>query len=155
MENKKIRNATSLTVDGITFKSKSEASVYKHLLQAGFKPDYEKITYTIWEGFKPTIPFYGKTGLNMKKLISITYTPDFTFFYKGIFIIIEVKGFQNDIFPYKFKMFRKYLEQLNYKNTLIFEVFSIKQLKECIEIIKSYAESRTDEATDSCLTSKG
>lgn len=156
MENKKVRNATYVTVDDITFKSKLEASVYKHLLQAGFKPDYEEMTFILWSGFKPTVPFYSKNGLNMKKLINITYTPDFTFNYKKYLIIIEVKGRQNDVFPYKFKMFRRILEQFPYRNkTLLFEVFSIKQLKECIEIIKSYAESRTDEATDNCSTSKG
>lgn len=155
MENKKIKNATSLTVNNITFKSKIEASVYKHLLQAGFSPAYEEKTYTIWEGFKPTIPFYGKTGLNMKKLISIHYTPDFTFHYKDVFVIIEVKGFQNDLFPYKFKMFRKFLEQPEYKNTLLFEVFSIKQLKECIEIIKAYAASRKNERSGELSPQQG
>lgn len=153
MENKKIKNATSLTTNDITFKSKLEASVYRHLLQAGFSPAYEEVTFTIWEGFKPTIPFYGKQGLNMKKLISITYTPDFTFCYEDKFIILEVKGFQNDLFPYKFKMFRKLLEQPKYKNVLLFEVFSIKQLKEYIEIIKSYAASRENEETNKISTS--
>lgn len=153
MENKKIKNATSLTTNDITFKSKLEASVYRHLLQAGFSPAYEGVTFTIWEGFKPTIPFYGKQGLNMKKLISITYTPDFTFCYEDKFIILEVKGFQNDLFPYKFKMFRKLLEQPKYKNVLLFEVFSIKQLKEYIEIIKSYAASRENEETNKISTS--
>ena len=152
MENKKIKNATSLTTNDITFKSKLEASVYRHLLQAGFSPAYEEVTFTIWEGFKPTIPFYGKQGLNMKKLISITYTPDFTFCYEDKFIILEVKGFQNDLFPYKFKMFRKLLEQPEYKNVLLFEVFSIKQLKEYIEIIKSYAASRENEETNKIST---
>ena len=153
MENKKIKNATSLTTNDITFKSKLEASVYRHLLQAGFSPAYEEVTFTIWEGFKPTIPFYGKQGLNMKKLISITYTPDFTFCYEDKFIILEVKGFQNDLFPYKFKMFRKLLEQPKYKNVLLFEVFSINQLKEYIEIIKSYAASRENEETNKISTS--
>lgn len=153
MENKKIKNATSLTTNDITFKSKLEASVYRHLLQAGFSPAYEEVTFTIWEGFKPTVPFYGKQGLNMKKLISITYTPDFTFCYEDKFIILEVKGFQNDLFPYKFKMFRKLLEQPKYKNVLLFEVFSIRQLKECIEIIKSYAASRENEETNKISTS--
>jgi len=143
MENKRIKGAAPLVVDDIKFKSKIEASVYKHLLQAGFEPVYEGMKFTIWSGFKPTVPFYTRVGrsngLNMKKTIDITYTPDFTFMYNGRLIIIEVKGLQNDVFPYKFKMFRRLLEEKPYiGNTLLFEIFSIKQLKECIEIIKSY-----------------
>lgn len=150
MENKRIKGATPLVVNNIKFKSKIEASVYKHLLQSGFDPVYEGMKFTLWEGFKPTVPFYTKSGknnvLNNKKTIDITYTPDFTFMYRNILVIIEVKGLQNDVFPYKFKMFRKILEEKPYKdNTLLFEIFSIKQLKECIEIIKSYDPNRKDE----------
>lgn len=141
--NRKIKNATVTSYNDVVFKSKLEASVYKHLLQAGFEPVYEGMKFTIWSGFKPTVPFYTRVGrsngLNMKKTIDITYTPDFTFMYNGRLIIIEVKGLQNDVFPYKFKMFRGILERPPYiGNTLLFEIFSIKQLKECIEIIKSY-----------------
>lgn len=148
MENKKIKGATPLVVGNIKFKSKIEASVYKHLLQAGFNPMYEDIKFTLWKGFKPTVPFYTKVNrhnaLNMKRTIDITYTPDFTFIYNDRLIIIEVKGIQNDVFPYKFKMFRKILEEEPYiGNTLLFEIFTIKQLKECIEIIKSY-DSNTE-----------
>lgn len=144
--NRKIKNATVTSYNDVVFKSKLEASVYKHLLQAGFDPVYEGMKFTIWSGFKPTVPFYTRigrsNGLNMKKTIDITYTPDFTFMYNGKLIIIEVKGLQNDVFPYKFKMFRGMLEKEPYVgNTLLFEIFSIKQLKECIEIIKSYDSS--------------
>lgn len=146
--NRKIKNATVTSYNDVVFKSKLEASVYKHLLQAGFDPVYEGMKFTIWSGFKPTVPFYTRigrsNGLNMKKTIDITYTPDFTFMYNGKLIIIEVKGLQNDVFPYKFKMFRGMLEKEPYVgNTLLFEIFSIKQLKECIEIIKSY-DSNTE-----------
>lgn len=157
MENKRIKGATPLVVNNIKFKSKIEASVYNHLLQSGFNPVYEGMKFTLWEGFKPTVPFYTKKGkdnvLNNKKTIDITYTPDFTFIYNGILIIIEVKGLQNDVFPYKFKMFRKILEEKPYKNnTLLFEIFSIKQLKECIDIIKSYDPNREDEEASSDST---
>lgn len=157
MENKRIKGATPLVVNDIKFKSKIEASVYNHLLQSGFNPIYEGMKFTLWEGFKPTVPFYTKKGnnnvLNNKKTIDITYTPDFTFMYKDIFVIIEVKGLQNDVFPYKFKMFRKILEEKPYKNnTLLFEIFSIKQLKECIDIIKSYDPNRENEEASSDST---
>lgn len=157
MENKRIKGATPLVVNDIKFKSKIEASVYNHLLQSGFNPVYEGMKFTLWEGFKPTVPFYTKKGkdnvLNNTKTIDITYTPDFTFIYNGILVIIEVKGLQNDVFPYKFKMFRKILEEKPYKNnTLLFEIFSIKQLKECIDIIKSYDPNRENEEASSNST---
>lgn len=153
MENKKIKGTTQEMCDNIKFKSKIEASVYKHLLQAGFNPVYEGRTFTLWEGFKPTVPYYTMSGkhnkLNNTKLRDITYTPDFTFMYDNKLIIIEVKGFTNDVFPYKFKMFRKILEEKSYaNNTLVFEIFSIKQLKECIKIIKEYDPDRKNTEPD-------
>jgi len=153
MENKKIRNATPEEYSDIRFRSKIEAMVYKTLLQYGFKPEYETHTYTIWEGFRPTVPFYTRnkakaTILNLKKLINITYTPDFYIEYEGLKIIIEVKGATNDVFPYKFKMFRKHIESMLDKDDyLIFEIFTKKQLLESIETIKSYATSRKDKKT--------
>lgn len=160
MENKKIKKATHETYNDIEFKSKIEANVYKHLLQAGFNPVYEGMTFTLWEGFKPTVPYYTITGkvnkLNNNKLKDITYTPDFTFIYKDKLIIIEVKGYTNDVFPYKFKMFRKLLEEKPYaNNTLLFEIFSIRQLKECIEIIKNYDTDRENKELTSITSCKG
>lgn len=150
--NKKIRNATITSYNEIVFKSKLEAMVYRTLLQYGFEPEYETHTYTIWEGFRPTVPFYTRnkakaTILNLKKLINITYTPDFYMEYQGLKIIIEVKGKVNDVFPYKFKMFRKHIEDLpdREKNYLIFEVFTKKQLLEFIQIIKDEANRKNEE----------
>lgn len=151
MENKKVKNATPTVSNGIVFKSKLEAMAYKTLLQHGFEPEYETHTYTIWEGFRPTVPFYTRNKnreniLNLKKLINITYTPDFYMEYEGLKIIIEVKGMQNDVFPYKFKMFRKYIENLPDKeHYLIFEVFTRKQLLEFIQIIKDESHRKNEE----------
>lgn len=151
MENRKIKNSTPEEYSDIRFKSKLEVMVYKTLLQHGFEPEYETHTYTIWEGFRPTVHFYTRnkakaTILNLKKLINITYTPDFYMEYQGLKIIIEVKGFENDLFPYKFKMFRKHIEDLpDRENYLIFEVFTKKQLLEFIQIIKDEANRKNEE----------
>ena len=86
-KNRKIKNATQNTLNNIEFKSRLEAVIYKSLKESGFEPQYESTKYIIWEGFYPTIPFYNKdskTGLlklDNKKLINITYTPDFSFTY--------------------------------------------------------------------------
>lgn len=146
MENKKIKNATSKEYNGIKFKSLMEVSVYKHLLSQGFNPEYEKHKYIIWEGFKPKIPFYNQDTkskelkLYDQKIISTTYTPDFTFNYKSLFVILEIKGFENDTFPIKKKMFRKYLEN-NMPNAIFFEIRTIKQLKQSLKIIDDYEKS--------------
>lgn len=139
--NKKVRNATPKEFNGIKFKSILEVMVYKTLLSVGFEPLYEKNKFVIWQGFYPSVPFYDKDAttrmlkLNKKKIIDITYTPDFTFEYKNRLIIIEVKGFENDVFPVKKKLFRRFLED-NYPDALFFEVYTKKQLLQAIEIIK-------------------
>ena len=144
MANKKVKNATVIEYNGIKFKSKLELSFYKLLVQAGFEPQYERRTYILWEGCKPTIPFYTKDKktkhlkLDNVKKTNMTYTPDFTFNYKGRLIIIEAKGKENDTYPIKRKLFRGWLEKRIPDNPLFFEVFTQKQLLQAIEIIKSY-----------------
>jgi hypothetical protein len=148
--NKKIRNATVVEYKEVVFKSKLEASFYKILTQAGFSPQYECRTYLLWEGFKPTVPFHTKDRktkllkLDTAKLRDITYTPDFTFTYNNMFIIIEAKGKENDTYPLKKKLFRKLLEEYKYDDVLFFEVFTQKQLLQAIEIIKSNGISHTN-----------
>lgn len=142
MVNKKIKGATSLVSDGISFKSKLEVVIYKELLRAGFNPKYEERKFVIWEGIKPTKPFYNRDiqtkmlKLDMGKMRDITYTPDFTFEYKNHFIIIEAKGFENDTFPIKKKLFRGLLEKME-TSVIYLEVYTKKQLLQAIEILKT------------------
>ena len=139
MENKKIRNATKTTESGIAFKSETEARIYKALIAEGFDPLYEKVTFTLSEKIRPTVPFFnrikGLLGLDMKPVQAITYTPDFTFEYNGILIVIEVKGFENDVFPVKRNLFRKHLETLS-QPSMFFEVRTKKELLEALRIIR-------------------
>lgn len=139
MENKKIKNATKTTESGIAFKSETEARIYKVLVAEGFDPLYEKVTFTLSEKIRPTVPFFnrikGLLGLDMKPVQAITYTPDFTFEYNGILIVIEVKGFENDVFPVKRNLFRKHLETLN-QPSMFFEVRTKKELLEALRIIR-------------------
>lgn len=121
--------------------------IYKTLLQEGFEPFYEGSKYGIWRGFKPTVPFYkpsksGNLKLDTTKLIDITYTPDFVFLAPDnkTVIIFEVKGFANDTYPIKEKMFRGYLEHIlkdNNQPTMFFKIKNKKQCLEAINIIKT------------------
>lgn len=150
MENKKIKNATPLMYDGICFKSRLEVIIYKTLSQHGFKVYYEPTKYIIWKGFKPTIPFYTKDKktrrlkLDNKKIIDITYTPDFIIEVENTIVIIEAKGFENDVFPYKKKLFRNYLETISKEGNqkiLFFEIFTKIQMLQAIDIINEYIRS--------------
>lgn len=146
MENKKIKNATKKEYNGIMFKSLLEVTVYKTLLQEGFEPYYEGSKYTIWRGFKPNVPMYkpdskGNLKLQTNKIIDITYTPDFVFMAPDnkTVIIMEVKGYQNDVSPLKEKLFRGYLENIletHNQHTVFFKVKNKKQCLEAINIIK-------------------
>lgn len=115
MSNKKILNATPVSTDGITFKSKLEERIYKALLKKGINVNYEPQKIKIWDCDKLTVPYYDKKGGVFQRITSkpvcITYTPDFTFVYKGTCVFLEAKGFSNDIFPYKAKLFREWLEK--------------------------------------------
>lgn len=144
-KNKKIKNATITSYNNIIFKSKLEEGFYKVLSQAGFEPKYEKDKFILMNGFKPSIPFYNRSKskvfrMDDSKVRDITYTPDFTFMYKGIFIVIEAKGIENDTFPLKKKLFRKLLESLDIP-CLFAEVRTKRELLQTIEIIKNYGKT--------------
>ena len=140
-ENKKIKNASPLEYEGIHFKSKLEKMAYQTLRENGLPVEYEPKKFIIWEGFKPTVPFYNKDTktrmlkLENKKIINITYSPDFVFDYHDYQVIIESKGLENDLFPMKKKIFRKWLEEHEPKS-IYFEIYTKRQLLQAIEIIK-------------------
>ena len=147
--NKKIKNAKVTEYNGINFKSKTEVMVYKTLINNGFEVFYEPTSYVVWKGYKPKKSFYrpdkeGILKLDDVKVRDITYTPDFITSYKDLPIIIEVKGFSNDVYPYKRKLFRKYLEDLD-QNSMYFEIHTKRQLLQAIEIIKNYDSNRNNE----------
>lgn len=143
--NKKIKNATPVSSEGIAFKSKAEQYAYRWLTELGFKPLYEPEKFVISEGFYPEVLFIDRkkkngswaTNINRKKVLQATYTPDFIFMYEGVKVIVEVKGIENDVFPLKKKLFRKHLETLDYPVVYI-EAFSKRQLMEAIDIMKNY-----------------
>ncbi len=113
--NKKVRNATSKVYKGIKFRSKLELFTYKKLEEASIKSLYEKKKYVLQEGFHYSQQCYEPHKTkgyvdNTYKVRDITYTPDFVD-PNGKWII-EVKGFANDVFPVKWKMFKNHLMQL-------------------------------------------
>lgn len=150
-ENKKIKNASPLEYDGIFFKSKLEKMIYQTLRKQCFPVEYEPHKFVIWQGFRPTVPFYDKDKatrmlkLESKKIIDITYTPDFVFKYNDFLVIIEAKGMENDRFYLKKKMFRKWLED-NHPKSIYFEIYTKKQLLQAIDIIRDLSELKVKDA---------
>lgn len=141
MSNRRILNAEPLEYNNIQFKSKLEVMVYSTLLQEGFEVKYEPYRFDIFTGFKPTVPFYEvskKTRLlenNSKKLINITYTPDFIIEIGDYTFIIEAKGLANDVFPIKKKLFRGWLESQD-KQYVYFEVKNKRHVLQTSKIIR-------------------
>lgn len=151
MENKKIKNAKKDFYDNIQFKSHLEVVIYKTLKEFGFEPLYEFKKFIIWEGYRPNVLFFNritkkKNKITKKNNISfqlcnqkvrdITYTPDFYMIVDKLHVIIETKGHENDVFPLKRKLFRKYLEKQK-GNFIYFEVHSKGEILKAIQIINN------------------
>jgi len=116
--NKKVRNATKVTVDGINFKSKLEVYTYKKLQENEIYAKYEDRKFTLLEAF-----IYDD-----KKIRPMTYTPDFV----GEWFVIECKGRANDSFPLRWKLFKYYLTT----NDIQYKLFLPRNQKQVDEVIK-------------------
>lgn len=95
-------NAKKVTIDGITFASKSEGRYYQHLLglmESGVVESFEmQKPYTLLDKFP-----HPKTG---KTIRAIKYVPDFEVIYTdGRVEVVDVKGMQTDVFRMKCKLF--------------------------------------------------
>lgn len=135
--NKKIKNATRVEVDGIKFRSKLEAFCYNQLKLNGLEAKYEEETFVLQEAF--TYQDLDKE----KKIRPITYTPDFT----SKDFIIECKGFHNDVWPMKVKMFMRHLVDNNDKR-MFFTVKNQGEIKKCITQILEYYEKLSSKNQD-------
>ena len=76
--NKKVKNATPLTVDGIAFKSKLEVYCYKLLKEHRINAEYENVKFQLLQSFV----------YNDEKIRGMVFTPDFV----GEDFVIECKG---------------------------------------------------------------
>lgn len=139
-KNIKVQNATPMEKDGIHFKSKLELYCYQRLKEAGISADYEVHRFNLLDKFE-----YGGESFESHKIKgvkdfvavsknvrAITYTPDFVNLDKGF--IIEVKGYANDVFPIKWKLFKSIMSK---KKMTLFLPSTQKQVRDTIEIIKS------------------
>ena len=150
--NKKIKNATKFTYDEIEFKSKLEVECFIILKKAGFDPQYEKLKFTIQDSFYPKSGYFkvnkAKKGTASKdelvrqtgKILPITYTPDISFVWEGVTVLIELKGFENDVYPLKQKIFRKWLDSQP-EEYVFFEIKNKTQMNNLIKMLNNKIES--------------
>ena len=139
--NKKVRNATICKKDGIQFKSKLELYMYTKLKQAGLGGEYEEHRFDLLEKFEfnnESFEKYKKKGTYLfgkvnNKIRGITYTPDFVNIKDKW--IIECKGYANDQFPLRWKLFKKMLndKKLDYD---LYLPTNKSQVEEVVKIIK-------------------
>lgn len=136
--NRKIKNATDCIIDGIEFKSLLEGRIYKYLKSIGIIPEYESKKFKIWDRDKFSFPYFDRYGKVFKKITRkpspVHYTPDFIFTYKGFTVILEAKGFKNDVVNYKIRLFRELLDTLegNLCYAVVYSVKDVKTLLKCL-----------------------
>ena len=130
--NKKVINATEVTVNGVKYRSKLEARCAQILKENNISFEYEplKIEYI------PKFEYYGE------KYRAAFYTPDFIIDNK---YILEIKGFPNEVYRYKKKLvLLKLLNDINYTKYRFFEIKTITQLKQWIKQYKDGQISNTE-----------
>ena len=128
--NKKVINATEVTVNGVKYRSKLEARCAQILKENNISFEYEplKIEYI------PKFEYYGE------KYRAAFYTPDFIIDNK---YILEIKGFLTDTYRYKKKLvLLKLLKDNNYTKYRFFEIKTITQLRQWI---KNYKDKKYEE----------
>jgi len=163
-KNVKVKNAKTHEYDGQKFKSGLELFCYELLKENNIPFIYQPASYVLIQKFKSNFRCYEDTGKitrdKNKKILSstkrfdlienvreIAYTPDFC----GVDNdwIIETKGFANDAFPLRWKLFKAKLNEEDFQGILM-KPESQKEVVQCIDIIKdqTVVEYITDNKTN-------
>lgn len=135
--------AKKVTYDGIKFASGLEKYMYIQLKKNNISASYEGETFVIFDGFTFNTSCYerqangagGFSERGFKKVLQITYTPDFV----SEDFIIECKGRANESFPIRWKMFKKWISIERPNVTL----YKPQNQKECDLTIALILENRS------------
>ena len=138
------RGGTKISYDGINFSSGLERYTYMALKKEKLFEGYENEMFTLIDGFTFSNECYSRTMSNKgdftnrggKKVLGIKYTPDFC----GKDFIIECKGFANESFPMRWKLFKLWLTQ-NQDGRTLYKPSNQKQVDQTIELIKQKRRS--------------
>ena len=123
----KIANARQVSSEGLRFRSILEKKVAEELANQGISYEYESEKVILMEGFVPKLSFYVDSIEHKEKVRAITYTPDFKITLNGYTVYIEAKGWPNDRYPMKKKLFLKHLQSCS--SCIFAEVHSLRGLK--------------------------
>ena len=133
----KVKNAVKNMYKGIKFQSKLELACYKELEINKIDVEYEETTFTIFDGLVYPQACYEGTQKKLynkgSKIRPIRYTPDFVD-PNGKWII-ETKGYANEAFPLRWKLFKKHLKDNNH-HYVLFMPRNKKQVVEVVDLIK-------------------
>lgn len=116
--NKKVKNATPLEYDNIQFKSKLEMYCHKLLKENNIPVEYEVVKFQILDPFV----------YNEEKVRGMIFTPDFV----GDNFIVECKGFMNDAFPLRWKLFKHHL----FLNQLRYDLYLPRNKKDVEKVVQ-------------------
>lgn len=114
----KIKNASKVTYDGIDFRSKLESFMWKQLQDNNIEAEYEKHKYVLLKEFE----WMGE------KVREMTYTPDFV----SPTFIIECKGYPNEVWPIKLKLFKK----LMVDDVMPHALYIPRNQEQCKDVVK-------------------
>ena len=113
---RQITRSKKTIVDGIQFASKLESHMYKMIKTHKIDFKYEGEKYILVDGFLFESDSYEKTATKKylhdrgnKKILPISYTPDFIDSQYPPRYIIECKGNPNERFPMVWKLFKRYI----------------------------------------------
>lgn len=120
-KNQKVKNATPNIYNGIKFRSKLETYTYQKLEESKINVEYETHRYELLPAFT-----FGD-----KKYRPMTYLPDFV----GDNFVIECKGFPNEAWPLREKLFNYYLYS-HEPNTKFYVVHTKKEVDELVDKLK-------------------
>ncbi len=116
--NAKVKNAVKSEVNGVKFDSNLEKYMYGLLKGAGITFDFQ-VVYVLQEKFR----------YNGEAVRAITLTVDFVLHSRNM--IIDTKGYANDIAPLKYKMLKNYFVEGRYGESWLPVIELPSTKKEC------------------------
>jgi hypothetical protein len=135
---RQITRSKKTVVDGTQFASKLEAHMYKLLKHNNISYKYEGEKYILIDSFQYEASSYEKTATKKylhdrgnKKILPISYTPDFIDSQYPPRYIIECKGNPNERFPLVWKLFKRYIHLKGWNTKL----YMPRNQKDCEAVI--------------------
>ena len=143
----KPKKKRDLNFKGTEYKSGLELTMAKLLDAAKIEFKYEPHSFNLIESFDFPFKCYERRGKGDmidrggKKVLGIKYTPDFV----GRDFIIETKGFANESFPIRWKLFKQLLaksEKADPDKLIIYKPQKISECEEVVKLIKHHRDGK-------------